>query len=81
VLTIVKVDVCEHVDKEKASPTKKLVAVQPISPHWVTITSSTGLRHMKIQPASGLRTLDAILRRRRTLLWSCARTQSQAAVL
>jgi len=77
VLTIVEVDVCEHVDEEKASPTKKLVAVQLISPHRVTIMSLTGLRHMKIQPASGLRTLDAILRRQRTLLWSCAHTQSQ----
>jgi len=70
-----EVDEREHVDEEKA-PTKKLAAVWLISPHWVTITSFTGLKHMKIQPASGLRTLDAIFCWPRTFLWSRVRVQS-----
>ena len=32
-LTIMEVDEREHVDKDKAPPTKKLIAVWPISPH------------------------------------------------
>jgi len=75
-----EVDEHEHVDEEKAPPTKKLAAVWPISPHWVTIMSLTGSRYMKIPPARGLRTLDAIFCWPRTLLCSCIRAQSRTAV-
>ena len=46
--TIVEVDAFEHVDGEKASPTKKLVAVQ-------LITFWTGLRHIRshVSPPEG----------------------------
>jgi len=71
-----EVDEREHVDEEKA-PTKKLAAVWLISPHWVTITSFTGLKHMKIQPASGLRMLNAIFCQPRTLLWSHVHVQKR----
>ena len=68
-LTIMEVDGRKHVDEEKSLPcTNKLAAVWLISPQCVTITSLTSSRHIKIQPASGLRMLDAVYHRPRTLL-------------